>query len=35
MLQRAGFAVQELLGSWDMEEYAGRGDRLIFVATRL
>ncbi|MBA2362709.1 MAG: methyltransferase domain-containing protein [Chloroflexia bacterium] len=35
MLQRAGFAVQELLGSWDLEEYAGRGDRLIFVATRL
>ncbi len=35
LLQRAGFAVRELLGSWELEEYAGRGDRLILVATRV
>lgn len=35
LLARGGYSVRELLGSWELEEYAGRGDRLIFVATRL
>jgi SAM-dependent methyltransferase len=35
LLARGGYSVRELLGSWDLEEYAGRGERLIFVATRL
>lgn len=35
MLARAGFSVRELLGSWDLETYEGRGDRLIIVASRI
>ena len=35
LLARAGFAVDECLGSWEMEPYAGRGDRLILVASRV
>lgn len=35
LLARVGFAVDECLGSWGIEPYAGRGDRLIVVASRI
>ncbi len=35
MLLRTGYEVRETLGSWDLEAYTGRGDRLVFVASRL
>ena len=35
LLERAGYTMEEALGSWEMEPYAGRGDRLILVAARL
>lgn len=35
LLARAGFGVEEELGSWELENYSGHGDRLILVATRL
>lgn len=35
MLERAGFELEDTLGSWDLDPYEGRGDRLILVARRL
>lgn len=35
LLARGGYEVRELLGSWELEEYTGKGDRLVFVASRL
>lgn len=32
LLGRAGFSVREEMGSWELEEYPGRGERLIVVA---
>ena len=35
LLERAGFEVRDVFGSWALDEYAAQGDRLIFVASRV
>lgn len=35
LLALGGYAVEQVLGSWDMDPYQGRGDRLILVASRV
>ncbi len=35
LLEGTGYSVREVLGSWELEPYSGRGDRLILVAERL
>lgn len=34
MLERTGFELEDTLGSWDLDPYEGKGDRLILVARR-
>lgn len=35
LLARASFEIEDVFGSWALDEYSTQGDRLIFVASRL